>query len=342
MQNGIDNQTRFVCEPLLLTNEEGRPLLSLVVKATYVLGSGPLRLADEQVPVKVEGESWGKPEESSYRYEPECAPFKPAADVVLVGHAHASARDTTSLLVSLKVGPRQKSVRVTGDRVWFKSLGSISMSRPLGFERLPLRYERAFGGWDRSHPEAERHTFEPLNPVGVGFRTSPRHFEEGLRLPNLEDPVHPLKQFGQKVPPAAFGFISPHWQPRAAYAGTYDEAWRKQRMPRLPKDFDRRFFNAAPPDLVVPGYLKGGEPVTVLNASHGPLSFTLPAQAPPEVVATLSFAGDARLEMQLDTCIIDTDLHRLMLLWRGHVLLKDGGDDVHDLVVSSASTEGPS
>lgn len=342
MQNGIDNQTPFACEPLALTTEEGRPLLVLVVKATYVLGPGPLRLADAQVPVNVTGEFWGLSETSSYRYEPECASFKLASDIVLVGHAHAPERNTTSVLVSLKVGPRQKAVRVTGERVWFKSLGSITMSRPLAFEKLPLRYERAFGGWDRSHPEPARHAFEPLNPVGVGFRSSPRHFEDGLRLPNLEDPVQPLKQFGQRVPAASFGFISPHWQPRAAYAGTYDEAWRKQRMPRLPKDFDRRFFNAAPADLVVPGYLKGGERVTVLNASAQPLSFTLPTQPPPEVLATLSFTHDTRLEMNLDTCIIDTDLQRLMLLWRGSVVLKDGPDDVYELVVSSPSGEGTS
>ncbi len=342
MQNGIDNQTPFLCEPLALANEEGRPLLVLVVKATYELGAGAPRLADVQVPVNVTGEFWGKPEESSYRYEPECAPFKPATDVVLVGHAHASERNTTSLLVSLKVGALQKSVRVTGERVWFKSMGSVSMTRPLAFEKLPLRYERAFGGWDRSPPEPARHTFEPRNPVGVSFRASPRHFEEGLHLPCLEDPNQPLKQFGQQVPPASFGFLSPNWQPRAAHAGTYDEAWRKQRMPRLPKDFDKRFFNAAPPDLVAPGYLQGGEPVTVLNASPRPLSFQLPAGPPPEVLATLSFAGDMRLEMKLDTCIIDTDLQRLMLLWRGSVVLKDGPDDVYDLVVSSPSLKGTS
>ncbi|KFA90995.1 DUF2169 family type VI secretion system accessory protein [Archangium violaceum] len=339
MRNPIDNQTPFACEPLALADEEGRPLLLVVVKATYVLGSGPLRLADEQVPVNIAGEYWGKPDESSYRYEPECALFKPATDVVLVGHAHAAEQNTTSLLVSLKVGTLQKSVRVVGERVWFKSMGSISMTQPLVFEKLPLRYERAFGGWDRSHPEPARHTFEPRNPVGVGFRASPRNFEEELRLPNLEEPDHPVRQFGQVVPPAGFGFISPHWQPRTAFAGTYDDAWRKQRMPRLPKDFDRRYFNAASPGLVAPGYLKGGEPVTVLNASPRPLSFALPTQSP-EVKAVLAFAGDSWVEMKLDTCIIDTDIERVMLLWRGSVVLKDGPDDVLELSISTSTPVG--
>ncbi|HSP79026.1 MAG TPA: DUF2169 domain-containing protein, partial [Myxococcaceae bacterium] len=199
MRNTPDNRSPFVCEPLVLTNEEGRPLLVVISKATYLLAPGRLRLADEQLPVNVAGEYWGKPEESSYRYEPECAPFKPATDVVLVGHAHATERDTTSLLVTLRVGELRKSVRVVGERVWFKSLGTISMTRPRPFERIPLRYERAFGGWDRGHPEPSRHTFEPRNPVGVGFRADSRRFEEGLRLPNLEAPEHPLERFGQVV-----------------------------------------------------------------------------------------------------------------------------------------------
>ncbi|ATB51508.1 DUF2169 family type VI secretion system accessory protein [Corallococcus macrosporus] len=337
MRNAIDNRTPFACEPFVLPDEDGRPTLVLVVKATYRLGQGALRLAEKQVPVNAGGTWWGPPEASSYRYEPECAPFKPAADIVLVGHAHARERNTTSLLVSLKVGTAQKAVRVVGDRVWFKSLGSVSMTRPLPFERMPLRYERAFGGWDRGAPDPARHAFEPRNPVGVGFRVDSRSFEGELRLPNLEDPEHPLKQPGQRVPPAGFGFLSPHWQPRAAFAGTYDEAWRKQRMPRLPKDFDRRYYNAAPAGLVVPGYLKGGTPVTVVNASPRPLSFQLPAEAPPEVSVSLSFSGDTPMALKPDTCIIDTDDACVMLLWRGSVTLWDGPDDVWDIAVKPPS-----
>ena len=340
MRNAIDNQTPFVCEPLALADEDGRPLLVLVVKATYAIAPRALRLAEEQLPVNVAGEPWGEPEQSSYRYEPECAPFKLATDVVLVGHAHATERNTTSLIVTLKVGTLQKSVRVLGERMWFKSLGSIHMTKPIAFEKMAIRYERAFGGWDRSQPAPARHAFEPRNPVGVGFRASTRHFEEGLRLPNLEDPAHPLEHFGEVVPPAAFGFTSPHWQPRAALAGTYDEAWSKQRKPRLPKDFDRRYFNAASPGLVASGFLKGGEPVTVLHAAPQPLSFALPPQPPPEATAVLSDAGDTRLQMNLDTCIIDTDIQRVMLLWRGHVVLKGGFDDVLALRVTTSTLVG--
>lgn len=324
----IENETPLALEQLLLADEEMHPLLVLVVKATYTLGRQGLELAEEQVPVNVAGEHWGVPEESSYRYEPECAFTKVATDVVLVGHAHAPTPSTTELLVTLQVGAVKKTVRVLGDRVWFKSLGLVSMTKPLPFERMPLCYERAFGGWDRTGEEPARHCVEPRNPVGVGFRSRPRHFEEGLRLPNLEDPEHPLRRFGQRVPPAGFGFISPHWQPRAALAGTYDEAWQKSRRPLLPRDFDRCYFNAASPGLVAPGYLRGGEPVRLVNASPlGPLAFALP-RVEPRAAVELVRGEEVHPELHLDTVIFNTDEHRAFLLWRGSVPLGEGSHDV--------------
>jgi hypothetical protein len=340
----IENETPLQLAQLGLADEEMRPLLVLVVKATYDIGPDGLVLAEEQVPVNLGGESWGEPGESSYKYEPEVASFKVATDVVLVGHAHAPEKETRELLVALQVGPVKKAVRVVGERVWYRSLGSISATRPLPFERMPLVYERAFGGWDRTDPD--RTAFEPRNPVGVGFRASTRHFEENLRLPNLEDPAQPLQRFGQVVPPAGFGFISPHWQPRAAFAGTYDEAWNKQRKPLLPKDFDRRFFNAASPGLVVPGYLKGGEPVTLTHASpRGRLSFSLP-RVTPRVTVELAFSEDARPELNLDTVILDTDVHRVFLLWRASIPLQEGPHDVRGIRLEAeglppSSAQGP-
>ncbi len=332
----ITNQTPFAFELLALADEDMHPLVALVVKATYAIHDDGLRLAEEQVPVNLAGLPWDKPEESSYRYEPECAFTKLATDVVLTGHAWAPSQDTRELLVSVHVGPVHKSVRVVGDRVWQRRLGFTSMGRPLPFESIPLVYERAFGGWDRSDPDPNLHTFEPRNPVGVGFRSSSRSFEEELRLPNLEDPSHPLERFGQKVPPAGFGFVSPHWQPRATYAGTYDEAWDKTRKPLLPKDFDRRFFNAASPDLIAPGYLQGNEPVVIKNASRrGTLAFSLPAQEAPVVTVELAGSADAKPEMRLDTVILDTDAEQVQLLWRGHLLLPESIHDVRSLNVAA-------
>ncbi|MFL5356660.1 DUF2169 domain-containing protein [Archangium sp.] len=334
----VENTTPFVFDFMGLADEEGRPVLLLLVKATYELGDTGLKLAEQQVPVNWGGEPWGKPGESSDKYEPECAFIKPATDVVLIGHAYPSKNDASEVLVSLQVGPLKKVIRVVGERTWFKSLGQVSMTKPLPFERMPLLWERAFGGWDRTNPDPKKHSFEPCNPVGVGFRASPRNFEEGLRLPNLEDPSLPLREFGQRVPPVGFGFTSPHWQPRTAYAGTYDEAWSKTRKPLLPRDFDRRFFNAAPPGLVASGYLQGNEPVTLSNASsRGRLGFALPGQPAPKVTVVAAGGADMRPEMRLDTIILDTDAHRVLLLWRGNISLPGGVRDVRTISLSSVN-----
>lgn len=340
-QPDIDNRTPFLAEMLFLMDEQGRPLLVPVVKATFVMTEGKLPLCEEQEPVNTAGESWGEPESSSFKYEPECAFAKVATDVVLIGHAQAPSPQSTEVRVSLRVGPLQKTVRVVGERTWFKSLGQVSMTRPLPFERIPLRYERAFGGWDRSHPEPQQHRFEPRNPVGVGFRASTRNFEEGLRLPNLEDPEDPLVRFGQVVRPAGFGFLRPDWQPRASLAGTYNETWRKTRMPWLPTDFDRRFFNAAPPGLVAPGYLQGNEEVSLLHVlPQGPLTFKLPGVRPPDVLLERTRRTDEKVRMALDTVILNADERCVFLLWRGQALLAEGPREVRTLVIDSEQDLG--
>src|SRR5690242_1390034 len=86
----LENQTPFAFETLFLADEEGRPLLVPVVKGTFGIREGSrLPVAEKMTPLNVAGLFWGDPDQSSYKYEPETAFTKPAADVVLIGHAHA-------------------------------------------------------------------------------------------------------------------------------------------------------------------------------------------------------------------------------------------------------------
>ena len=332
----IDNQTSFEFEPLILSDEDGRQLLVPVVKATFEVGDdGVLRAAEEQNPVNLAGEPWGAPETSSYKYEPETAFFKPSTDVVLIGHAHAPRTKTTELLASMVVGPIKKTVRVVGDRFWHKTAFGISMTNSEPFEKIPLIYERAFGGWDRRHPDETKHTFEARNPVGTGFRTKGGKFEEGIRLPNLEDPRQPLKKHGETPVPFGFGFISPNWQPRAALAGTYDAAWSKNRQPLLPKDFDRQFFNAAPPDQIAPEYLRGDEQVQLVNVTpEGRRAFQLPGIPPPTINVILQYKNPQELTTSLDTVILNTDENLVLMIWRAHIALDGGMETVSSITVA--------
>jgi hypothetical protein len=320
----VENGTPFAFEPVFAADEEGRCLLIPTVKGTWDLGPRGLVLAPEQPAPCLEGQSWGDPETTSWRLEPEGMLPKPATDVVLLGSAVAPGPGTTDLLVALQVGSLRKGVRVIGDRAFYKAIGGVGMTRPAPFERIPLRWERAFGGWDRSHPDERKHDREPRNPVGVGFRAGHGQFQEGLRAPNLEDPARLFKGWGDRPAPAGFGFTSAHWEPRARLAGTYDARWEEERAPLLPRDFDRRFLNAASPGLVAPGHLRGDEQVVVAGATAGGgLTFRLPAAAPPRVQVERSRGEDARVATHLDTVILDTDEGKVSLLWKGEVAVRE-------------------
>ena len=333
----IENRTPFTFEALFVSDENGVPLCVPIVKATFTIAEGGvLDAAEEPLPVETAGTLNGDDPEASYAYEPETAFFKPATDVALIGHAHATARGQTEVLTGIRVGPVQKLVKVIGDRFIARRAGVARASAPQPIERIPLVYERAFGGWDRRHADASRHSVEPRNPAGTGYRDPAIDGDDDVRLPNLEDPDQPFRAYGERPSPACFGFVSPHWEPRRRFAGTYDEQWDRTRRPLLPRDFDRRFFNAASPGLVAQGYLNGNEPVVVLNASpEGRLTFDLPGLPPPVCRYELRGGTPTMLETRLDTVIVNTDSRLLILIWRAHFPLRKGPHDLVALRVMS-------
>jgi len=180
---------------------------------------------------------------------------------------------------------------------------------------MPLVYEKAFGG---VHKVDESTTvYEARNPLGVGFAGKRSAGElAGLPLPNIEDPAELLQKPGQTPQPAGVGFVAPNWQPRLGYAGTYDAEWQKKRAPYLPKDFNPKYFQAAHEDLVSPSPLKGGEPVELLSMSPlGLVRFAVPVV---ELDVEARLAGESRrIEMKVETLIIEPDDGRMTLLWRG-------------------------
>jgi hypothetical protein len=335
----VRNQTPFAVEAVVMTDEEGVPQFVPLVQASFAISdTGGLTLLEEQPPPNIAGEWYGDPATTSQKLEPQIAFIKPSTDVVLRGHAYAPSRGATETQVGIRVGPVSKVARVVGDRMLVRRSGAIGVSSTQPFEKIPLVYERAFGGWDRRDPDPSRHRCEMRNPVGVGFRVNSLSDDDQVPLPNIEDVEHPFRGYGDAPPPAGFGFIGPNWAPRLAFAGTYDAAWDRERKPLLPRDFDRRFFNGASVGLVAPSYLTGHEAVIVVGASpSGRVDFNLPGIAPPQCMVELRGRRRVAPPAHLDTVIVDMDERVLTLMWRSHLPVRNGPHDVLSIEVRSGA-----
>jgi hypothetical protein len=336
---GIRNSTPFAAAPLLLIDAHGRDVLVVLVKASYAIApEGLLHVAPVQVPLCLEGEHYGDPATTSLKTAPEGGFTKTATDIVLIGHAHAPyGRPVAHLDVHLRVGPVHHTVRVIGDRVWKKHAGWFStrwkMSAPQPFMTMPLVYERAFGGVDNTPDDEPLRECDARNPVGTGWVAAHGKKTEQA-LPNLEDPSHLIRAITDRPPPAGFGAIAAHWQPRSGYAGTHDDAWEKTRMPLLPADFDDRFFNVASPALIASGFLAGNEAVEIVHAvPEGRLAFNLPGDVP-EFQLTMDGEMPQPLAARLDRVTIDTDARTVQMLWRASANVHQRLYDIHAVDVA--------
>ncbi len=337
----LDNETPFNCGLVVQTDEGGKEILVVVLKGTYQIKTdGTLVCADEQVPIISEPIYFGDTAQSSLKYVPDINFTKVATDVALIGHAIAPAEGEpiTELTVTFQVGEVSKTVCVFGDRSWTRSRGLFGKrwfkSKPKAFKKTPLTYEYAFGGKDDSPGTEEQNVYELRNPIGTGVIAKASKKDQ-VHLPNVENPEDLIKSPGDKPLPAGFGFVAPDWQLRQRYAGTYDEQWQKNRMPLLPKNFDRKFFNAAHPDLIADGFLKGDERVHVTNTvPEGELSFNLPGKQ----VGIQLYWKDGRtenLQVNVDSIVVDTDEMSLQLLWRASIAIDNKAKDIEIVKVNS-------
>jgi hypothetical protein len=333
------NLSRFPAGLTLVTNKHGHEHVLAVAKATFeVRDDGSCALAGLQQPLVYADEYFGEPGLSSVRYESDFAFTKTKADVILIGTACAPGGVPTEVVeVSLEAGSLRKTVRVFGDRIWKPSLvGGYTASDPIPFVKMPLLYERAFGGADRSHEDEKKHRFEESNLVGVGYHS--RVFGEiaGSRLPNLEDPHHAITSPLDRVRPMGFGFVSRNWLPRRRHAGTYDQKWLDERSPFLPLDFDDRYFQAAPEDQTC-DFLNGGERVAVTGSTaRGRWTFSLPAlQVPVKLVYR---SGPVDVRSVLDTLILEPDANRFSLTWRASARLQGKPCHLREVWVGTPSS----
>lgn len=308
----LDNRTPFAAERGWVRDRDGAEIWLVAVKATFdVRPDGTTEVSKEQPPVLRLPEHFGEPGKSSIKYDADLVLTKKTTDVIVVGHAYApEGRAVTQLDVGFKIGALQKALRVFGDRRW----QGVGMPTPEPFTRMPLVYERAFGGVDKRSPTPEK-DWEWRNPVGTGFAASSSSATDTM-LPNIENPKQLIASWKDRPAPAGFGVVASHWQPRVGFAGTYDDRWMKTRQPLLAEDLDDRYFQSAPADQQTPEFLRGGEAVTLLRLTPtGELRFTLPKLYLGFETRFYDGSRQVHPNRKLHTVILEPDFPRVSLVW---------------------------
>ena len=228
--------------------------IALVLKRTYRIGAdGRCLLADAQIPIEAGSPNYD-PDAPAPSVSPPCwdsdlLAFKPATDVIVQGHAYGYGQKTM-VDAELRVGRISRVVRVIGERRCEGSDGNLRFGPPQPFEKMPLRYNRAYGGCDtiafarhqnpvlkslavrepKWHLDRNTRFHYPRNPAGVGYLIE-RDAESvaQVRLPNLEFPFDPVTPERLAVRdarawlaaplPAGFDWYDPGWFPRLAFLG---------------------------------------------------------------------------------------------------------------------------
>jgi uncharacterized protein YjbI with pentapeptide repeats len=330
----LKNLTPFPFGTKVTSRHPPRPELTLVLRACYLLAPGKPLTLPEGPPLVAQGPMTSDTylDDDAERageclYPGDFADWKPHAEVMLRGTCHTPAgKPLPECPVRFSVGAFSKLLRVVGRRFWSDVLAGAVMSEAAPFTKMPIGYAHAFGGPGYG-----------ANPVGMGFG--------GRELPNVEHAGVVIRHRRDDPGPAGFGPINPAWPERAPKVGKdYGARWKKERFPYYATDFDWTYFNAAPPDQQLPGYLRGDEPVVFQNLH--PTAPVFEARLPG--LRIRAFLQDDKqrfreVPMRLDTLFADLDEGKVYLTWRGLDAIEtdDKKDILWALVASEKLDEAP-
>ncbi|HTO92224.1 MAG TPA: DUF2169 domain-containing protein, partial [Candidatus Sulfotelmatobacter sp.] len=200
----VENQTGFPVQVMPGFGPDDRTVLTLVLKGTFeIVPGGAAKPAEQPEPIAFADVLAEGPRGPVPQVDSDLAPFKPRADVLLVGTARApKGRPVTQLDVGLKLGRLEKIVRVFGERRW--DAGGFGRdprpSDPKPFAECDLSYAMAFGGVDDKSGGAST-----ANPIGLGFiaEKAKKSAVEGVPLPRLENPAELIESWKDRPAPFA-------------------------------------------------------------------------------------------------------------------------------------------
>ncbi|MEO7328518.1 MAG: DUF2169 domain-containing protein, partial [Minicystis sp.] len=275
----------------------GQLHVTVIVKATFTLApNAAMAPAPPEEIVRAEVHHNKNPMRS-VRLSTDLAPYLPRADVLLTGHAWAEGGRPVPSLSSRLVVFRDaalidKTVHLHGD---------VKGQETIPFDRMPLLYERAYGGVGNDD-----------NPLGVGFGVS-----SAGKLPNLSDPADAKRVAG-------FGPIPRGFPVRKRLLGVTDRKQLDKPVAELPADFDWTYFQAAPLDQRI-DFLRGDEWVILdgFHPEHTHLQSHLPGVRGFAQVHGLGDPEGQVLALAGDTLRIDTDLLSCSVVFRASFPVDD-------------------
>lgn len=335
------NATRLAAAYTQGLAPDGRESLVVIAKGCFdmPLDGREARLLEVQQALLMADTFLGEPGLSAPLREMDFAPVKPFCDVLVLGKAHApGGRPASQITAGIRVGQVAKAFSVLGPRHWQPGLLGVAPGLPQAFIEQDISYAQAFGGTHslKGNPQ-QQHCYLD-NPAGCGWY--PRNMDSadmlGMPMPSTEELGKPVDSPHGDFRPMALGPIGRHWPERAAFAGTYDEAWLADCFPFLPEDFDNRYFQAAPADQQTE-YLKGGEEVVLLNLTpQERAGFLIPTLEVP-VTFFLNKGGHETVHAVIDTLLIDTEANQVQLTWRTSRPLRRNMFEISQVLVGSMS-----
>ncbi|MEO5730878.1 MAG: DUF2169 domain-containing protein, partial [Byssovorax sp.] len=272
---------------------EGQLHVTVVVKSTFAFAQNAAMARVEPQPILRSEVHHGKHPTRSVQFTSDLAPYLAQADVLFTGHACVRAGAIVQAqLVRLQIFDGAGTQPLLNK--------ALLVQDPKGFDRMPLVYERAFGGLGSQD-----------NPLGTGAAP-------GSPEPNIVTPGDPRRV-------ASFAPIGRIWPARKRLLGTTPRSALDGDIVELPGTFDWAYYQAAPPDQRI-DFLRGDEWI-LLEGVHPTLprvQMQLPRARGVAWLYGLSASGipeGHELILDADTLRIDGDEQRCTVVWRAAISL---------------------
>lgn len=316
------NETPFAAIAFEQYHRDGPPMGVVTCRATYnLMQDGTLELADKQELVLAD-EYQGDPLKTSLLKASDLTPFKPNTDITIIGNTYAPlGENVTEWSFGIEVDSNKRFLKAHGLRNWLpdgqkdeKPSWRMSDTTPVDF--VPLDYRYAAGS---SYFDAPNNDPNGFNPIGAKL-PHPDYTPEDAIIPvaMIDSDTAPIVDPYKLVQAQGFGPIPPFWQQRMQFVGTTDDAWRKNRFPQLPADFNYLHYQSASAGMIWRGFMKGDETISLHGLTLGEkiFSFNLPSIQP---YAAFDWIDDRQAIAVLNLDGVHIDMLSQAAPWQVHL-----------------------